>query len=102
MVCPKCEDHSAHEVILKQHEKRHDAHDTGITDLWGALKLKVSRWIFVILLGLVMSSFGFQMRTLNVVQSIDKNVAVLSERLQNHMGRKKNTVYTREQLEDKI
>jgi hypothetical protein len=95
MGCPKCEDHKAHEVILAQHEKRHDAHDSAIIDIWEAIKLKVSRWIFVILLGIVISSFGFQMTTLNVVQKIDKNVAVLSERLQNHMGSssKKNTVY---------
>ncbi len=53
MGCPKCEDHSAHEVILAQHEKRHDAHDSSTIDLWAAVKLKVSRWIFVILLGIV-------------------------------------------------
>ena len=84
----KCDEHSGHRTELVNNKDRHQGHDASIKELRDSLKTKVPRWVFIILIGIVLGNFGFQMKVLNVVTSIDKNVAVLSERLENHTGTK--------------
>lgn len=81
----KCDEHSGHRIELVNNKERHQGHDNSIKELRASLKTKVPRWIFILLIGIVAGNFGFQVKVLNVVTSIDKNVAVLSERLENHM-----------------
>lgn len=80
----KCDEHSGHRTELVNNKDRHVGHDNSIKEIRGTLKTKVPRWVFIILVGVVLGNLGFQMKVLNVVTSIDKNVAVLSERLENH------------------
>lgn len=82
MSCDECKEHSGHKTTLELHEKRLDANDIEHREIKESMKLKLSRWIFILVIGGFLGSFSLQMRLL---YSIDKNVAVLSERLENHM-----------------
>lgn len=86
MDCKNCHEHSGHSANLVLHEKRLDNNDIDHRDIKKTLDQKIPRWIFLIVLGILLSSFGYQVRVLEVVNSIHNNVYVLDERLQNHMG----------------
>lgn len=77
--CDKCDEHSGHRNELLNHKEN-------IKELRDSLKTKVPRWVFIILVGVVLGNFGFQLKVLNIVTSIDKNVAVISGKLEAHTG----------------
>lgn len=82
-------------TLVRQHEKRHDAHDKGFIDVYAAMKLKVPRWVFIGAIVLFLSVLGVQHKTLNhvatTVNSIDKKVAVLYA-IENHPPLKKTSL----------
>lgn len=72
--CLKCE---AHAEMLISNKERIKGHDLEFKDLKDALKFKISRWLFIVVLGICAPILGFQIVLLN---SIDKKVAVLYDR----------------------
>jgi hypothetical protein len=74
--------------MIDLHEKRLDNHDIECEGVKNSMKFKVSRWIFIIVIGLFGSGLGFQINTLNnvskKVNEIGEKVAVLCDRDKSH------------------
>ena len=89
MDCDYCQKHI---TLLELHEKRLDDHNQEFKDVKNTIKEKVSRWIFVVMIGLFSTVQGYQAMTLSkandTLASIDKKVAVLyiSNKLRHEMS----------------
>ncbi len=84
MACENCLEHSQHATMIELHEKRHNAHDKEFNEVKSLIRIKVSRWVFILFIGILNTAALIQIATLKDVSKtlgdIDKKVAVLYDR----------------------